>query len=385
MSLVDSDGSRRRLYRDHALGLSPQNRPHITGYQRATIFYSKLSVNELAKAHHCHPSTIRRIQASPLAACGITSRQCKKLINDLRDSSEIRFYTEVSSILKALPPLPERIRSGKRSKISELHKSWIRCLLVAYPDLYLDELVSFLVFFNPQLVCSISTLSRTLKKMGYGKRVPNRVLQRADEMEIVYFAKNIKSLYLNVNQLVFLDEACNSRGAGMRNTGWAPSGITPLGTSHSTGIRTSLCCAISVDGVLSGSLFEGGLNKDSFAEIMQSQIIPCMNRFPNSKSVLILDNCRAHDIDIKYIWETHGIKILFLPPYCPHLNPIERYFSVCKSLIRRLVYTNKELRGNSFLLWKKSIELSKAKFPFRTVIESVYHPDEVKGYVSIKM
>ena len=385
LSLMDPEAKRRKCYEDHALGRNLHQRPDISGYQRATIYFSKLSIDELSKAHHCHPSTIRRIQSDPLAACGISLRHCKKFLNDMKQSNYIKFYTETSSILKRLPPLPEIYRSGPKSKITELHKSWIRCLLEAYPDLYLDELISFLVFFDPGLVCSISTLSRCLKKMGYSRKSPNRVLQRADSAEIEYFRSKFTQLNLRSGQLVFLDEACNARACGIRTKSRAPKGITPLGTSHSTGMRMTLCCGISVQGVLNGSLFQGGLNTSNFEEILNEQILPSMNPFPCEKSVLILDNCKAHSINPIEIWEKNKILVLFLPPYSPHLNPIERYFSVCKALIRRLVYTNKELRGNPVALWQKAILSSQSTFNFRKVIESVYQPDPKTGIVSIQL
>ena len=137
----------------------------------------------------------------------------------------------------------------------------------------MDELISFIVFFDPDVVCSLSSLSRCLNKMGFSQKIPNRVLQRADDAEIQLYAKKIKGLYLHSEQIVFLDEVCNARASGTRTKSRALSGITPLGTAHYSGTRMTLCCGLSVNGILNGSLFQGGLDVTTFSEIL------CMNKF----------------------------------------------------------------------------------------------------------
>jgi len=70
-----------------------------------------------------------------------------------------------------------------------------------------------------------------------------------------------------------------------------------------------------------------------------------MNRYPQDRSVLILDNCAIHKSTylremveaqgvFVHIWPSPmltssypGSVLLFLPPYSPDLNPIEESFS----------------------------------------------------------
>ena len=61
-----------------------------------------------------------------------------------------------------------------------------------------------------------------------------------------------------------------------------------------------------------------------------------MKPFPESRSVLVLDNCRIHHTDpLVAIVQAAGCLILYLPAYSPDLNPIEESFSTIKAHIRR--------------------------------------------------
>jgi transposase len=61
-----------------------------------------------------------------------------------------------------------------------------------------------------------------------------------------------------------------------------------------------------------------------------------MNPYPEPNSVLVMDNARIHHGGrIAELAAERGIRILYLPPYSPDLNPIEKAFSVLKSYLRR--------------------------------------------------
>jgi len=53
-------------------------------------------------------------------------------------------------------------------------------------------------------------------------------------------------------------------------------------------------------------------------------------------SVIIMDNASIHHIaEVRKTIEDAGRKLVFLPPYSPHLNPIESAFSKMKKFLRR--------------------------------------------------
>jgi hypothetical protein len=61
-----------------------------------------------------------------------------------------------------------------------------------------------------------------------------------------------------------------------------------------------------------------------------------MNPYPQPNSVLVMDNASTHHFDgIRDIIEARGMRLVYLPPYSPDLNPIEEGFSGMKAWLRR--------------------------------------------------
>ena len=63
--------------------------------------------------------------------------------------------------------------------------------------------------------------------------------------------------------------------------------------------------------------------------------------YMNGKVVLLLDNAKIHKTDdVKNAMKVSKLKILFLPPYSPMLNPIELVFNVMKKAFYNRTYAN---------------------------------------------
>jgi transposase len=61
-----------------------------------------------------------------------------------------------------------------------------------------------------------------------------------------------------------------------------------------------------------------------------------MNRYPNPNSILVCDNTQIHKgTRVHDICNEAGVILIYLPPYCPELNPIELCFSNFKNRLRR--------------------------------------------------
>lgn len=80
--------------------------------------------------------------------------------------------------------------------------------------------------------------------------------------------------------------------------------------------------------------FEGTCDTDLFNTWLKQVLIP--NLIPGQ--VLILDNASFHkSIESRKLVEAAGCKILFLPPYSPDLNPIEKFWANMKAKVRELL------------------------------------------------
>ena len=66
------------------------------------------------------------------------------------------------------------------------------------------------------------------------------------------------------------------------------------------------------------------------------QLLPHCGRWPEPKSVFVMDNASFHRSDgVKQLCCEAGVKLLYLPPYSPDLNPIEEFFAELKTFIKR--------------------------------------------------
>ncbi len=80
--------------------------------------------------------------------------------------------------------------------------------------------------------------------------------------------------------------------------------------------------------------FEGTCDTSLFNVWLKEMLIP--NLIPGQ--VLILDNASFHkSAESQILIESVGCKILFLPPYSPDLNPIEKYWANMKIKVRELL------------------------------------------------
>jgi hypothetical protein len=67
------------------------------------------------------------------------------------------------------------------------------------------------------------------------------------------------------------------------------------------------------------------------AEMFQRFVERCAQAFPDSLNLLLLDNSGAHTA--QRLTLPANLRVVFLPPYCPELNPIERVWRDLKDAL----------------------------------------------------
>jgi transposase len=64
-------------------------------------------------------------------------------------------------------------------------------------------------------------------------------------------------------------------------------------------------------------------------------LLPSCSRWPERNSVLVMDNASIHHSErVKQMCCDAGVKLVYLPPYSPDLNPIEEIFAELKAFIK---------------------------------------------------
>ena len=98
--------------------------------------------------------------------------------------------------------------------------------------------------------------------------------------------------------------------------------------------RQSVISALKDKKFLAPMCFEGTCDTDLFNVWLKHELLP--NLTPGQ--VLILDNASFHkSVTTRKLVDSYGFEIIFLPPYSPDLNPIEKYWANMKTKIRELL------------------------------------------------
>lgn len=166
------------------------------------------------------------------------------------------------------------------------------------------------------------------------RRLICRVKKTATYREAKFYEKRkrrfLKGLYKATDEkrdIVFIDEtgfepeAYRTHGRcpkGVRVRGEKPSGKRP---------RTSLIGGYLNNKLIAPLTFKGTCNAALFNAWLEQHLLPILK----PGSVIVLDNAAFHKSrkTIELI-KAAECKILFLPPYSPHLNPIEKLWANIK-------------------------------------------------------
>jgi transposase len=81
-------------------------------------------------------------------------------------------------------------------------------------------------------------------------------------------------------------------------------------------------------------IFQGLIDITVFEDFIE-QLLRYYGKWLEPKSVLVMDNASFHYLDtIERLCTEAGVKLAYLPPYSPDLNPIEEFFAELKAFIR---------------------------------------------------
>ncbi len=205
--------------------------------------------------------------------------------------------------------------------------------LLEKPGLYRDEIAVFL-WDEFGVLVAVSSISRALADTKWSKKTIRRVAQERNA--------DLRDLYLhNLSEFrsyhfVYTDESGCDKRIGFRRTGWSPLGVTPVQvTRFHWDHRYHILPAYTQDGVLFFKVFQGTTDGFVFEEYIEQLLHHC-GRWPEPNSVLIMDNASFYHSDrIEEMCRDAGVKVVYLPPYSPDLNPIEEFFAELKAFIKK--------------------------------------------------
>ncbi len=127
--------------------------------------------------------------------------------------------------------------------------------------------------------------------------------------------------------IVYMDES-GFESETMRPYGYAPIGAPCIDRYNWQGRkRTNVIGALYEKTLFTLDCIKTNINGDIFYHWCKHILIPNLKR----KCVIVMDNASFHK-RVKRLLNRHGHRLLFLPPYSPDLNPIEKKWAQVKFL-----------------------------------------------------
>ena len=146
------------------------------------------------------------------------------------------------------------------------------------------------------------------------------------------------TLSITADNILFMDET----GFYQRQyytRSWSPIGKPCYAKIDANkGKRLNLIGAMRLNdfNIIAPVTFEGGCKRVIVENWLPTlgQSLPKDENGDYPKRILVMDNARFHHGgDLKQIAKQYNIKLMYLPPYSPELNPIEQLWAVIKQKV----------------------------------------------------
>ena len=117
-----------------------------------------------------------------------------------------------------------------------------------------------------------------------------------------------------------------------RRVGRAPKGERlRMGFPHGHRKTTTLVAGLRMSGMIAPMVLDGPINGEWFEAYVGQVLVPELRH-----GDIVMDNLSSHKrASVRGLIETAGATLLFLPPYSPDFNPIEKAFARLKAMLRK--------------------------------------------------
>ena len=174
-----------------------------------------------------------------------------------------------------------------------------------------------------------------------------------------------------LSKLKFFDEA-GSNLAMTRPYGRGAKGERVIETvPQNYGENITMLATLSLSGIAAPMTINGAVDGVVFKVYVREVLCPTLT----DGDIVIMDNLPAHKVaGIKELIEATGAKLIYLPPYSPDLNPIEKCWSKIKTYLRKAkartrAELEKALQAALLLVTEED-----AQGWFRSCGYSIHHP-----------
>lgn len=259
----------------------------------------------------------------------------KALGESISDQSFTRWLSLYNSTQRVVRDSNKYKQRGAPLLLTAEDRAFMLELVCTEPGLFLDE-IRERVYDDCGKLLSVSAIHLNLiNKMEVTLKKANTV--NIKKSLAAKFAWVEKMALVPAEYLVFTDESGICSRDLLRTFSRSIRGTEANRTIvEQNAYRYSLIPAISYYGVLATSIMEDTVKGKHFKHFLKHRLLPRMNPYPGINSILVMDNAKIHHTrKAARLCRDAGIHVVYLPPYCPELNPIELAFSQIKSHLRR--------------------------------------------------
>lgn len=233
----------------------------------------------------------------------------------------------------------EKARGGPRLRLTLTEESFILDLAKTYPHWYLDEYQrKVLNTLGKRL--ALSTIHRLFRRYGYSRKKLERDARQRHPVERALYKDAVGNY--DPEHLVFIDESHMDDRDARRRCGLAVKGERSfLSEVLSRGNPRSVIAAMDIKGFIMEAtviIEQRGVDSNVLLQWAKTNLVPQLGSFPGPRSVVVADNASIHHADgFKKLIESAGARLLYLPPYSPDFNPIEKGFSKVKAYLKGIL------------------------------------------------
>ncbi len=177
------------------------------------------------------------------------------------------------------------------------------------------------------------SVGRLLKKLGLTPQRPLRRAYQQDPKKVERWLKRefprIRALAKKEGATLFFQDEAGVRSDFHAGTTWAPRGQTPVVPATGQRFGLNVASAVSPRGELRFMIFEGRMNGEKCIDFLKR-----MMHNADRPIFLIVDGHPAHRARkvLEFVESTDGwLRLFFLPPYSPELNPDELVWNHLKN------------------------------------------------------
>lgn len=256
---------------------------------------------------------------------------------------------------KGIDGLLEMRYKGGQTKLTLFQESELKKHLETNTKRTVKEVVNY-IETKYKIKFSVVGTTKLLHRLGFSYKKPKVVPGKADLIKQALFVEEYKELKekIGVKDQIYFADSTHPEHNTKPSYGWILKGksndkIIKTNTGRE---RLNLTGAISLNNKNGVFLEQKTINSGSIIKLLKKLQI----KQPKGKIYLVLDNASYHHSKLvrNYVKQKRRVKLIFLPPYSPNLNPIERLWRLMHQKLTWNHYfsTFKEFRNKTLAFFR---------------------------------